>query len=152
MAADPPFDWGAARSSAFVLGYAGGFRRERPALAEIPARHPNLVPIHHVGADAAEQIRRIERPAVLAALHERPWIEEAQIASRRIGEQPDRRTAASVPVLHDLHPLVLRRRRQVLAPRRQAIVLPDNRATHVELLTAIHGERGWNRVTTVLLI
>ena len=118
-----------------MLGDAGGFRRQRPALADVPVRLVDAVPIHFVRANAAQQRGIRHRPAILgrvAVLHQR------DARALRIDDEPDRRVAAAVPVLHRLEPLVLRRRRQRPSQSRHRGAHPGDRPPEIERLPAVH--------------
>ena len=89
MSAHPALNRRPAGPTALILRDAGRLRRQRPSLAEVPVRQPDLVPVHLVRPHSAEQVRRFERPAIRAPSGERAGIDQAQVASRRVGEEPD---------------------------------------------------------------
>src|SRR5581483_8179758 len=103
---NPPLNRRAARTAAVLLRDARGFRRQRPALAEIPRRIAKSIPIHDVGTNAADELVVLERPPV--ARHLRiAAIDECKVGPERVGDEPDRTASTAVPVLHELEPLVL---------------------------------------------
>src|SRR4051794_28590034 len=86
-AADPSLNASAARAAAVRIRNAGRFRRQRPAFAEVPRRLAPSVPVHDVGADAADEFVMSKRPAVTT--HSSiPSIHEREIRAKWIGDEP----------------------------------------------------------------
>ena len=113
--ARPRLDRRVRQAGAVAFADAGGFGRQRPALADVPLGPIDAIPVHLVRPRAADEHRIRQRPPVAQRL---AVLDEIDARPHRIDDEPDRRTAAGVPVLHRLQPLVLRRRRQLARDRR----------------------------------
>ena len=70
------------------VGDTGGFRRQRPAFADVPLGPVHAVPIHLVRARSAEQHRIRNGPA---KRQRRPMLDEVDARAQRIDDEPDRR-------------------------------------------------------------
>ena len=60
--------------------HAGGLGRQRPALAEIPGRRIERVPVHFVRPHAADELAETERPPVRRA--RRAVVDEREVAAQ----------------------------------------------------------------------
>ncbi len=128
------------RPAAVGVRHAGGFRRQRPAVADVPLGPVDAVPRHLVRAHAADQNRIRQRPAVVDRVGMR---DEVDVRAERIGHEPHGRVAAAVPVLHELQPLALRAAPAAARPTAAlASPIQSDRPPQVELLPAIHREHG----------